>query len=343
MSLANKYRPKTLEEVVGQDTVKTILSQQIKDNNLKQAYLFTGSAGVGKTSIARIFANEINGGKGSPIEMDMASNNGVDIVREIIDDAQMQSLDSEYKVFLLDEVHQISASGWGAFLKTLEEPPAKAIFIFCTTNPEKIPDTILSRVQKFEFTRISADKIAERLYNILSNEWGQDASYYLKSDGALSYIAKMSDGCMREAISSLEKCLTYSTDITLENVCLALGIANYDTFFTLSEYLSNKDIKGLISLINDLYEGGMDLKLFVKNYFEFILDINTYYVTHTFDYIKIPQLYEDKMRGITSEMSNELLEFLLNMMNDIKYESNSKELIVAEFMVFIRRANDRTV
>ena len=169
-TLAVKYRPKTFDDVTEQGSIKIILQQPLENDEIKNAYLFCGPAGCGKTTCARIFANEINKGLGNPIEMDAASNSGVDDVRNIIQQAQTKSLDSEYKVFIIDECHSISNTGWQAFLKLIEEPPAKSIFIFCTTDPERIPKTILSRVQRYNFTKISQQGIIDRLRYILENE-----------------------------------------------------------------------------------------------------------------------------------------------------------------------------
>lgn len=170
VSLAVKYRPKTFDEVVEQSATKVILQQQLSSGEIKNSYLFCGGAGTGKTTCARIFANEINKGVGSPIELDAASNNSVDDVREIIQQAKTSSLDSEYKIFIIDECHSLSNQAWQAFLKLLEEPPAKSIFIFCTTEPNRIPKTILSRVQRYDFQRISTDSIVKQLENILNTE-----------------------------------------------------------------------------------------------------------------------------------------------------------------------------
>ena len=169
-SLAIKYRPKSFDDVVEQGSIKVILQQQLDANETKNAYLFCGGAGTGKTTCARIFANEINKGQGNPIEMDAASNSSVEDVRMIIQQAKTQSLDSEYKVFIIDECHSISNTGWQAFLKLIEEPPAKSIFIFCTTDPQKIPKTILSRVQRYDFNRISQEGIVKRLKHIIDEE-----------------------------------------------------------------------------------------------------------------------------------------------------------------------------
>lgn len=169
-TLAVKYRPHDWDSVTEQDNIKIILKQQIESREFKPAYLFTGSSGTGKTTLARIFANEINGGKGTIIEMDAASHSGVEDARSIIQQAKTQAIDSEYKCILLDEVHAFSSQSWQAFLKTLEEPPLKSIFLFCTTNPEKIPKTILSRVQRYDLRRISQQGIAERLKYIIEQE-----------------------------------------------------------------------------------------------------------------------------------------------------------------------------
>lgn len=171
-ALAIKYRPQTFEDLTEQSAVVTILTNQIETNTIKHGYLFCGGAGTGKTTSARIFANMINKGAGTLIELDAASNNSVEDIRRLTEDAQTQSIDSEYKVFVIDECHSLSNQAWQAMLKTLEEPPAKSIFIFCTTDPQKIPNTILSRVQRYNFQRISHKGIVDRLKYIIEQEGG---------------------------------------------------------------------------------------------------------------------------------------------------------------------------
>ena len=181
-SLAIKYRPKTWDDICEQKEVVDILTNQIKADEIKHGYLFTGPAGCGKTTAARIFANSINKGMGQPIELDAASNNSVDDIRRLIEDAQTQAIDSEYKVFIIDECHALSNSAWQAMLKIIEEPPAKSIFIFCTTDPQKIPKTILSRVQRYDFQRISLEGVCRRLELVyqaetVENDWKPDVDY----------------------------------------------------------------------------------------------------------------------------------------------------------------------
>lgn len=173
-TLAVKYRPLSFDDVVEQDEVKAILRQQLQTGTTKNAYLFVGSAGTGKTTCARIFANEINNFKGNPIEMDAASNNSVDDARDLIQQAKTKSIDSDYKVFIIDECHMLTNAAWNALLKLIEEPPAKSIFIFCTTDPQKIPKTILSRVQRYDFQRISQQGIVDRLKSIIDTENSYD-------------------------------------------------------------------------------------------------------------------------------------------------------------------------
>ena len=285
-SLAIKYRPQNWNDIIEQDAIKAILINQIDTGTVKHGYLFCGPAGDGKTTTARIFANEINKGQGSPIELDAASNNSVEDIRRITEQAQTQSLDSEYKVFILDEVHSLSNQAWQAFLKTLEEPPAKAIFIMCTTNPEKVPATILSRAQRYNFQKISTEGIFERLQYIFLHEHENEDYYYDKS--ALEYIAKLAEGGMRDAITLLDKCLSYSSELTVDNVVKALGVADYETMLNINSSMFASDIPAMITLINKVYSSGVDLKQFIKTYFEFILDANILSMTGDKSMVKIP-------------------------------------------------------
>ena len=341
-SLAVKYRPATFSDVTEQASVKIILQQQLASNEVKHAYLFVGGAGTGKTTCARIFANEINKGQGNPIEMDAASNSGVDDVRNIIQQAQTKSLDSEYKVFIIDECHSISNTGWQAFLKLIEEPPAKSIFIFCTTDPQKIPKTILSRVQRYDFHRISQQGIVNRLHDILVSEQKEDyynsgkASDITYKGEALEYIAKIADGGMRDAITLMDKCLAYSTELTLENVLKALGVSDYNTMIDLTDYLCNKQVKDSIRILEDLHNSGKDLKQFIKSYMNFLLDACKYLLDCDWQYIGIPKIqeYEEWLAKQDYESLLALLSLVINLNASIKYSASPKYDIEAEFVVF---------
>ena len=271
--LANKYRPKTFEDVSEQGAIKTIIENQIKNNDLRNAYLFCGGAGTGKTTCARIIANMINEGQGNPIELDAASNNSVEDVRRIITDSKFKSLDSKYKIYIIDECHSLSNAAWQAFLKLLEEPPKLTVFMFCTTDPQKIPGTILSRVQRYNFQRISKQGIINRLNYICSQE------HITVEMDALDYIAKQAQGGMRDAITTLDKCIAYSKDVSLKNVVqvLSAGVTPYDlSEFTLC--LLDKDVKASLEMLNKFFMSGIDMGLLVSNYFEFLLNLQKYLV-----------------------------------------------------------------
>ena len=332
-SLAVKYRPSKFEDVTEQAEIKKILKNQLANNDLRNAYLFVGGAGTGKTTTARIFANEINKGQGTPVELDAASNNSVDDVREIAQQARTKSLDSEYRIYILDECHVFSSSAWQAMLKLLEEPPMKTIFILCTTNPEKIPKTILSRVQRYDFQRISQKGIMQRLEHILSSEFGVDSNYMLDNAAALEYIAKVADGGMRDAITMLDKCLAYSTELTVENVIKALGLADYDVMFNLSKALVKKDSKTVIDIIESIYASGKDLKVFIKTYMNFMLDICKFNVTRSYNYIQIPTFYGVETYGWLLEKGNHLLDVLVKLNEQLRWDGTTKNTVEAVLLL----------
>lgn len=312
-SLAVKYRPKTWEDVVEQETTVRILKKQIETKTFKNAYLFCGPSGDGKTTIGRIFASEINSGNGSPIEIDGASNNGVDNVRNIIAIAKERSLDSEYKVIIVDEAHMLTIQGWNAFLKCLEEPPKYTVFIFCTTDPQKIPATILNRVQRFNLTRISPDSIKNRLKTIC------DIEKFSDYDLGIEYISKISNGGMRDAISYLEKCASYSNEITLSNVLDSLGNYSYDIFFKLLNNIIDGQERDTLQILDDYYNQGNDLKLFADQFLTFVMDIAKYVLFGSMDILKIPNNMEDKVKFCTNiEGANNYYTYLIDKLLDIK-------------------------
>lgn len=344
-SLAVKYRPHDWSSVVEQSSTKIILQQQLESGEVKNAYLFCGPAGCGKTTCARIFANDINKGEGNPIELDGASNNGVDDVRNIIQQAKTKSINSEYKIFIIDECHALSNSAWQAMLKIIEEPPAKSIFIFCTTDPQKIPKTILSRVQRYDFQRISQKGIVDRLEHILAEEKYQpqrtisDKSYFVD---AIEYIAKLADGGMRDAITLMDKCLAYSPELTVENVVKALGVIDYGPMFKLTDALlgyNNLSVKDAVVLIENAYDSGKDLKQFVRQYIVFLTDCIKYSMKCSWSLINIPKLDEyveilNDYQYDDYKMLKTWLERFVNLNAEIKWSQNVKADVEAMLIVY---------
>ena len=318
-TLAVKYRPLSFEDVCGQENVITILNNQLKEKSFKNCYLFCGPSGTGKTTLSRIFAKKLNNGSGSIIEIDAASNNGVDDVRTIIKDAQFMPLDGAYKVYILDECHLFSVGAWNAMLKLIEEPPAKTLFMFCTTDPQKIPATILGRVQRYNLTKISDDKIISRLKFILKEE---NITTY--QDSALQLIAKLNKGGMRDSIAMMEKCLGYSNNLTIENITKALGIVSYEVMINILNVIYEHNQTKLLSLIDSIYEQGIDLKLFIFDLLKFSLDIVKYKLANNYELSNLPSGYQTDIDNIklNKEQLSNLIEGLVKLNASIKYESN---------------------
>lgn len=292
MSLAVKYRPKVWSDVVEQESVVKVLSKQLETRQFKNAYIFSGASGCGKTTNARIFANEINRGLGTPIEIDAASNSGVENMRTIIKSASERALDCEYKIIIVDECHSLSNQAWQALLLTIEETPKYTIFIFCTTNPEKIPATIINRCQRFSFTRISTDGIKRRLCQILYNE---NVGETMKDrDEVTDYIARISKGEMRNAITMLETVIDAGS-VDIETCVRVLGSYSYDDYINLTNYLLDGNLTGVSSVINFVYSSGVDMKLFTNTYLSFIMDVLKYCYSRNISNTKIPVNFENEI------------------------------------------------
>lgn len=283
MALYRKFRPQIFSDVKGQDHIVTTLKNQLKSDRVGHAYLFCGTRGTGKTTIAKIFARSVNcenSEDGNPccecemckeiaagrsmnvIEIDAASNNGVDNIREIVDEVSYSPSKGKYKVYIIDEVHMLSTGAFNALLKTLEEPPAYVIFILATTEVHKIPVTILSRCQRYDFKRISIETITDRLKELMDTE---NASCEEK---ALRYIARVADGSMRDALSLLDQCIAfhYGETLTYDKVLDILGAVDTDVFSELLRLLIKKDIIGSIDLLEQLIMQGRELNQFISEF-----------------------------------------------------------------------------
>ncbi len=283
MALYRKFRPQTFEQVKGQDHVVRTLKNQIKNNRIGHAYLFTGTRGTGKTSVAKLFAKAINcldPRDGEPcnccevclatqkdsfmdiVEIDAASNTGVDDVRRIIEEVRYTPVKGRYKVYIIDEAHMLSASAFNAFLKTLEEPPSYAVFILATTEPHKLPITILSRCQRYDFHRIDTPTIAANL-KMLTEQEGVEAE-----DKALAYIARVGDGSMRDSISLLDKCIAFSLGekLTYENVLQTLGVVDTDIFSRVFRAVLGSDASSALRELEKAVDEGKDLSQFISDF-----------------------------------------------------------------------------
>lgn len=282
-ALYRKFRPQEFEDVKGQEHIVTTLKNQIKADRIGHAYLFCGTRGTGKTTVAKIFAKAVNCEHpvdGSPcgkcpvcqgiaagtsmnvIEIDAASNNGVDNIRQIREEVSYRPTEGKYKVYIIDEVHMLSAGAFNALLKTLEEPPAYVIFILATTEAHKIPITILSRCQRYDFHRISIDTITDRLAELMRTEQVD------VEERALRYVAKAGDGSMRDALSLLDQCIAFhlGEKLTYENVLEVLGAVDTEVFSALLRQVLAKDVTGAIRTVDHLVDQGRELGQMVNDF-----------------------------------------------------------------------------
>ncbi len=289
-TLATLLRPKSFAEIVGQESIVSILSRQTATKKIKHAYLFCGAHGCGKTTTARVFANSLNDNEGHVIEIDAASNNGVDCIRTLISDSQQMAIDCKYKVYVIDECHMMTSAAWNAALKLLEEPPKHAVFILCTTNPDKIPGTILSRVQRFDFKRIDTKTIADKLEYICN-----EITHSKYEREALDRIAIKADGYMRDAITDLDKCLDYSNDLTLDSIEKVLGLVKEASLLEIVNNLLNKDITKSLNELEQLKSISNDLVQVYDSLLSFVIEYAIYDKTYSINCVNIPRSYEDKL------------------------------------------------
>ena len=282
-ALYRKFRPVRFEDVKGQDHIVTTLKNQIRAGRIGHAYLFCGTRGTGKTTIAKIFAKSVNCEHpvdGSPcgecrtcraiaavasmnvIEIDAASNNGVDNIREIVDEVSYSPAEGKYKVYIIDEVHMLSIGAFNALLKTLEEPPSYVIFILATTEVHKIPITILSRCQRYDFKRISIETITDRMRELMETE------QLSVEEKALRYIAKTADGSMRDALSLLDQCLAFhfGKELTYDMVLDVLGAVDTGVFSQLLRQVLDQNVSGCMNLLEEIVMQGRELGQFVTDF-----------------------------------------------------------------------------
>ena len=332
-SLAVKYRPKTFEEVCGQSLTATILKRMVEQQNFKSCYLFAGDSGCGKTTLARCLATAINQGLGTPEEIDAASHNGVDDVRAIVEAGKQRAIGCEYKIFIIDECHAITTQGWQAYLKGLEETPPYTIYIFCTTEANKIPEAVLNRMQRFNITKINADEIKNRLMSICLAEG------FSNFEKTCDLISKTSHGCMRDAIMKLEQCADYSTDLILANAQKVINVSSYDAMLYLTWSLFHKDTASVLYTTDKLFNSGVDLKNFIELFIEFILDLAKVKLFNTIAVTNIPSYLEPQVNEIicsvpdTSWFST-LVDILLQVKLEIRYDSHYKSTIEAFLLRF---------
>ena len=289
-ALYRKFRPSTFDQVKGQEHIVQTLKNQINANRIGHAYLFCGTRGTGKTSVAKIFAKAVNcehpingspcnecetcqainsGGAMNVVEIDAASNNGVDNIRQIRDEIQYSPANGKYTVYIIDEVHMLSIGAFNALLKTLEEPPSYVLFILATTEPHKIPITILSRCQRYDFKRITIDTIAARLSELMDKE-GVEVE-----EKAIRYVAKAADGSMRDALSLLDQCIAFylGQKLTYENVLEVLGAVDNEVFSRLTRSVIDGDVVSCIHILDEMVMQGRELGQFVNDFIWYLRNL----------------------------------------------------------------------
>lgn len=362
-ALYRKFRPNEFEDVKGQEHIVTTLKNQIKADRIGHAYLFCGTRGTGKTTVAKIFAKAVNcehpvdgspcgecascraiasGSSMNVIEIDAASNNGVDNIREIKEEVNYSPTEGRYKVYIIDEVHMLSIGAFNALLKTLEEPPSYVIFILATTEAHKIPITILSRCQRYDFRRISIDTIAARLHDLMVQE-GVEVE-----ERAIRYIAKAADGSMRDALSLLDQCIAFylGQKLTYDNVLEVLGAVDTEIFSALLRKIIEKNITGAIALLEELVIQGRELGQFVVDFtwylrnlllvqsaddMEEVLDISSENL----------KLLKEEAQFVRPEVLMRFIHVFSQLSNQIKYSSQKRILIEIAIIKLCRPAMEQ--
>ncbi len=354
MALYRKFRPDQFGDVKGQDHIVTTLKNQLMADRIGHAYLFCGTRGTGKTTVAKLFAKAVNcehpvggspcgecptckaiadGSSMNVIEIDAASNNGVDNIRDIKEQVRYSPTEGKYKVYIIDEVHMLSIGAFNALLKTLEEPPSYVIFILATTEAHKIPITILSRCQRYDFRRISIDTIAARLKDLMDQE------KIVVEDAAIRYIAKAADGSMRDALSLLDQCIAFylGEELTYDKVLDVLGAVDVEIYQNLLRMIMACDTNAVMSYIEEIIWQGKDLSQFVTDFMWHLRNMLL---------IKSGDIQEDTLdisrdnlesmkaeaQGIDSDVLMRYIRVLSELLNEIKFSTNKRVLTEVAFI-----------
>ena len=332
---ARKYRPDSWEKVVGQDSITSTLKNSIASNKLGQAYLFCGPRGVGKTTCARIFAHKINEADGikpedlsfNIFELDAASNNSVDDIRELTSQVRIPPQVGSYNVYVIDEVHMLSQAAFNAFLKTLEEPPAHAVFILATTEKHKILPTILSRCQIFDFHRISVPAITTHLQKIAEKE-----SILFEEEG-LHIIAQKADGALRDALSIFDQMVSFSGgNLNYKSVIENLNVLDYDYYFRATEYIINEDISSSLIMFNEILKNGFDGHIFINGLAEHLRNLLVSKDEVTVSLLEVTDSIKNKYIEQCKLFDQKLLIQGLDVINqcDVGYRMSKNQRLLVE-------------
>ena len=362
-ALYRKFRPDEFGEVKGQEHIVTTLKNQLKADRIGHAYLFCGTRGTGKTTIAKIFAKAVNcehpvdggpcnecatckaitaGNSMNVVEIDAASNNGVDNIREIRDEVQYSPAEGRYRVYIIDEVHMLSIGAFNALLKTLEEPPSYVIFILATTEAHKIPVTIMSRCQRYDFKRITVDTITDRLKDLTNRENIE------VEEKALRYIAKTADGAMRDALSLLDQCISFylGQKLTYENVLEVLGAVDTEVFSDMLRLIIARDTMGCVNKLDDIIIMGRDLTQFITDFTWYLR--NLMLVKSADDATDMLDMSAERLEAIKQEADMVELETLMRyirvmseLANQIRYATGKRVLVEVAFIKLTKPAMEK--